>query len=858
MNTFSSQRDVHAGSNRSLRDGLSASKHLQQLDGEREHRLVISANDWIDLSLLALLLVAPLFMGGRHALGEWVYILGALPAALALTVRSVLCRGSFSGLHGLLLLVLVVPLIQSMPQVADWITTQSHGYQRLMFSGEASQLSNTLGSTSSLVPSETMRSLPLLAMGVVLFLAVRERCSHHYEMLRIVRWYLVAVTAISVLALVQAKYSNAKFMWLYDHPTRDPGQIPRGPFQNENHLCHLVATSIPLAIYFVFLPWIQASPVRGKGMRKGTGHSVSHSFSYDQLLGGSTLVAACALVYATPSRGGFALVIASVAIMASLWLVARCVSWGRARHPQWIWFPHAMVTGYTCFFLGIVGGIFWLMPRLSYWRAKIYAVNWQMFQDFPLLGTGLGTHRYTYRAYLDEHFPQTFTHAESSIVQILSETGALGGVVLIMILCAVGTAIAKALDNYRESAQINLVVAFAAAVLLSLFHACFDFPWHIPACAVPVIVLVAMLSRLAESPGDTMVPFGKKFPARRPEGLWRLLQCALPLILLLILISSSFAHYRIARAALAWDDFRRGQRAESEDGEKDQLAIASLQPLQRCLAFDPNHVMANVRLAQLCVTQAKQLAEPERRKRFLMVANSLGEHVFALCPTQAESVFVIAETRSLQTGSPLAQQALFEHALKLRPIDGRTLTQLALAAMMRADEVESQRYWYAALHQDPAQMEYTLTHLTLFLPPSEILTQYQPPLAVAEFLLQQQAKKQPVEQLNKMLAYVADAYVHAALNESRDLIAEQHFGTAYHYASQTYDVDRVIGVLEKRVARNPGILTNRLMLIDSLLQAGQREAVGEHLAICERLAPQNPEVRRLQIAQQKARVHGYQ
>jgi hypothetical protein len=96
------------------------------------------------------------------------------------------------------------------------------------------------------------------------------------------------------------------------------------------------------------------------------------------------------------------------------------------------------------------------------------------------------------------------------------------------------------------------------------------------------------------------------------------------------------------------------------------------------------------------------------------------------------------------------------------------------------------------------------------------------------------------------------------LSEPRDLIAEQHFGTAYHYASQTYDVERVIEVLEKRVTRNPGILANRLMLIDSLLQAGQGEAVGEHLAICERLAPQNPEVRRLQIAQQKARIHGYQ
>ena len=78
--------------------------------------------------------------------------------------------------------------------------------------------------------------------------------------------------------------------------------------------------------------------------------------------------------------------------------------------------------------------------RLDNWQSDsrwtIWQANLQLAGDFPIFGTGLGSHAEAYPLYLDVPFAEAeFTHAENSYLQVASESGLLG--LSLALLCGV-------------------------------------------------------------------------------------------------------------------------------------------------------------------------------------------------------------------------------------------------------------------------------------------------------------------------------------------------------------------------------------------------------------------------------------
>lgn len=811
-------------------------------------------NDAIDCSILLLLFLSPLFMGGRHPIGQWIYLLAALPGAVGLALR---CAAGdrpplTTAVWCLLGAVLLLPILQVIPLDRGWIASVTPGLRFLSFSGETFSWPSALGQTWSLTPAISQRASAMLACYVAVFTFTAARLETRRDVERLLRLIMLSAGMLAIIAILQVLLGNGRFLWIYDHPTRDHGAIPRGPFQNENHFCHVLAVALPIAIYFLAAPFLRRSPrqsQRSAATICRPGHSQGRTDSIVQWSSVAVLVSIFSTVLATPSRGGIAIVCGGVFVLVVL------LSWHRLRSRMGESTPARFViyswAALATAAASCIGLTVWKMPELSYWRWKIWSANWAIFQDFPLLGTGLGTHAHVYRAYLGEYFPQTFSHAESSWLQILSESGMVGFGLLLVTAGVVGRRLTAVVQVPLPRIDAWLWSAISAAILISGIHACFDFPWHIPACAVPLVLLLGIAYRLppliaaSESAAERIETVCE-------DSVAKALRLAVATLVVVMLGTAVPTQVGAVRASLAWDAYRRLNRGAQEDQVAAENSVDQIRLLRECLRADPHHIQARSRLLRHMYLQMQSATDSTRRAALGRQVVSQARALAYVCPTHSDAP-LLAAAAGADVGQTVDQQEqLLKHALRLRPTDGRILTRLALLALMERKPAVAERYWQRAINDDPGHIEETLTYLLIFHRPGEILVRYQPSREVAESLLQKVAAEGRTEDRMELLVYVSDAYRRAAREDSRDEIAEQHLETAFRYATQANDFPTIISVLEARVQRNPDILANQLLLARYLLDAGDHERLARQLDRCARLAPGNRELRELQM--QAARV----
>jgi O-antigen ligase/tetratricopeptide (TPR) repeat protein len=136
-----------------------------------------------------------------------------------------------------------------------------------------------------------------------------------------------------------------------------------------------------------------------------------------------------------------------------------------------------------------------LNDRLKLWIADLQAVK-----DFPVLGSGLGSHQYVYPLYLGHSRGITFTHAENCYVQVLMECGLVGGAVLLVTLFFLIRWGWRGLKRQRREQNPTIAIAalaVAVSLLAALVHATIDFVWYVPAYAATLALLAGLIRSLA-------------------------------------------------------------------------------------------------------------------------------------------------------------------------------------------------------------------------------------------------------------------------------------------------------------------------------------------------------------------------
>jgi tetratricopeptide (TPR) repeat protein len=483
---------------------------------------------WITDAILAtLVLVFPFIMGGREAWGHRILITLSLVLGFVWCLHRVRTGGRFRllAIEPLLAAGLVLVWFQTVPLTPEVLGRLSGEYQRLLPHWSETQVTATemdssqevahrdegsqpVWSTASLIPSETKHAFWMLLAYGIIGLVVSQRLETEEDCHTLLKLLGLSGVLMAGFAVLQFVTSNDKFFWIYRQPYTGTRDILKGAFTNRNHFAQFLALSLgPLLWWMMAGRTSVDTTVRH---RKGLGPAQGNHSRFDNLIDPVRLLLICAAggvllaILMSLSRGGMiASAVVLIVCLGGLWKSGRVQS----------------SLAFVMLGLGViaVGGLLVFgnekvedrvgqlasadadridpgNARRALWKADLDAIK-----AFPLLGTGVGSHRHVYSIYMEElgEFPGvSFSHAESSYVHLATETGLAGLGLMGLGLLFVIVRLLWHLLRRSESQRVAALGAVLAGLAGGVAHAAVDFIWYVPAIVVATLMLCIIGLRL--------------------------------------------------------------------------------------------------------------------------------------------------------------------------------------------------------------------------------------------------------------------------------------------------------------------------------------------------------------------------
>ncbi|MDB4365982.1 O-antigen ligase family protein, partial [Pirellulales bacterium] len=470
--------------------------------------------------VLAVVLM-PLGMGGRHPLGQLFLSSAAIAAAGAWLVRCYHTsnRGWQLGVLDLLFATgMAVAVIQVLPVSATVVRTISPHLSTLLPCWTDGPWTLGQWSTLSLTPSETFVGIGIFVAQIILVGCLFQSIQSSQDIERILLVVAVATGLMAALGVVQYLTSNGNYLWFYEFAFNDTRSIVKGTFSNRNHYASFLAIGTGSLIWWTFKPETtkqdsgtsQASPRVGRRRQRSShtqialGIQTEHRLAIGLVALGVTTFA----VLLSLSRGG-TMSLAAVGLVTTGMLLktgritpkvaggslAVCLLLGTALTIHGMDRVNARLdTIWT-----ELGGIFSdtddanLAGRREVWQAAVETIT-----DFPVLGTGVGSHAAITKAYMPPTDKRIFTHAENSYLNLGVETGLIGLGLAIMSLI-IGFLCCGVVFFKGTAHEQVIAIALTGGLTAGTVHAAGDFIWYVPACSTLMMLLGACAVKLASS-----------------------------------------------------------------------------------------------------------------------------------------------------------------------------------------------------------------------------------------------------------------------------------------------------------------------------------------------------------------------
>src|SRR5258708_24432601 len=122
-------------------------------------------------------------------------------------------------------------------------------------------------------------------------------------------------------------------------------------------------------------------------------------------------------------------------------------------------------------------------------RIEMLHGTWRIFMDHPVIGTGFGTLQEVFPPYETVYDGLIVNHSHNDYVELLSDTGVIGGLcglALLVLLAWIGL---KNLTAERNGMRLAFHVGALVACFGLLVHAIVDFNFPIPSNALVFLLL---------------------------------------------------------------------------------------------------------------------------------------------------------------------------------------------------------------------------------------------------------------------------------------------------------------------------------------------------------------------------------
>lgn len=842
----------------------------------------------VDVGLIGCLFLTPLALGGRHDLGRFLYVLSVAIATLS-TLGKALLDGRSIRLPAVPLGVAVAAVavcgFQLLPLPAWGLAILAPGHTDLLPMWREDTVLGTWR-TISLAPAETAAGLAMLIAHSLLFFVVYLRTKSVADVKRLLAWIAAAGLGVALLAAAQQVVPSERFLWVYDYPNRSFANAVQGTFANRNHLAH-----------FLIFAVAALAPVASWPERVGDSgrRSASTGDSKTRFAAAAGVVFLLVLLLATQSRGGAAALAAATCVAACLrWLSGRL---GMAEVLSLVVVATLALAGVSMFGyekvtarLGdlVSGEIEQLDSETG--RRLIWEANIRAFVANPLMGHGAGSHRFVYPAYIETDSELEYTHAESGYLQIASENGAAGILVLVIALGVNARWVVVGALRATTSENAALWSAIGAGLAASTSHSVVDFVWYVPALAATAIVLASLALRLLELQREELGDLGEKDSKQR-ISLPRRVAWLAPSVAVSAACFSVVTSWGPASGAYSWDRFLRTSKTIRALEQQlfnpslvgsdphlvatvDEMVGISVERLEGVVSCDSRNARAHARLAGRLMQRFEQLAlKSENPQTIVMVADAVGsggfespravcewllrafgenaallararvhaETAVRLCPLQGESYQQLASLDFLAE-APLPVQELVDQAVRVSPVDGCVLFQAGQQTYLSGEFEQAFDYYRECIRLPGSHRRRLVASLSRVMPAEVFLTELRPDCAATDLVLASYQQVGSQEDLIAIAEHVeAEAFAEGAELSSFDAARRWRQVSIVNRSLERYD--KAVECSQRAYELLPYDFWVRHELASSLYKSERFAEADPHLRWC---LARRPDIRYLQ------------
>jgi O-antigen ligase/tetratricopeptide (TPR) repeat protein len=730
------------------------------------------------------------------------------------------------------------------------------------------------------VPHETTKGLALLLAYALLFVVVVQRIETLDDIKQILRCVGVSAVLMGVFGLVQYFTANGRFFWFYEHPYRSTEVYVCGSFMNRNHFASFLALGVgPLAAWLLeTLRQTPASQPKNHPM-------AAPSVAVVPLLLCVSLAGVLFAILSSLSRGG------TLALVTVLVVTGTIYARGRLVDAKYLW----GLGGIAVVLVGMlsINGYDAIAQRLgtlttgsidavdrNEGRRKIWNANIEAFRAGGLAGAGVGSQRMIYPVYLDESLPGEYTHAESSYLQLATETGAIGVMLLVSGLGLCGFWCLNCLRNSHSESELLYAGAICGGLAASAVHSIADFVWYIPACLSVAAILAACALRLAQitcierKPGfdvsrvSSQLKFAYRLatPLVAAMGIWTVWTFVGPAV-------ASIHWDRYLRVSVALSELNRASLsnlvdndddAPESDQNREAMQQAMLRHLEKVVAWDPDFAPARIRLANQLVKEferrqrttsnamdvsqirdaalASQFKSPAELRGWL--SKAFGDNCellscallnaragLAKSPLEGSGYLTLAELCFLEGGRPTDVAAYIDQGLHVRPYDGDLLFEVGKQALVGGDVETAMRQW-AKCFRDTGPHQLKIVYLLAGrIPASLFIEGFQPDWHTLPHIWTRYRDSGQPQDLIVLVNYSAQVAQRQALEKSNPTAESIWRWQAAMYRDLNQP-EAALACLQRAYQADPRIFEVRYQLGHALMAGGRFAEAEPHLRWC--------------------------
>jgi len=341
-------------------------------------------------------------------------------------------------------------------------------------------------------PFTTRIELQLLVSMLILFFLAAQTLRTLSDWRSFAWFVMIFAFLVAGLGILQHLTFNGKLYWFREMRY---GGIPFGPYANRNHFAGFAELVLPMALVPFLLGRVRRERLFIVGVLAIIPLSaLMLSASRGGIISLGAELAFLALVVMLKKTSGRHLFLGAAVLLAAFLIVS--------------WLGVSQI-------LARFQGLQTLEVTQSK-RASMRHGAWRIFVDHPVVGTGLGTLQQVYPPYETLYDGKIVNHAHNDYLEVLAETGALGGLCCAWFVGTLFIGALRFLQSGNDSFANTLRICGWTACWGMLVHSLVDFNLHIPANLLIFLIMSLLATAEIEQGTSARVRVRTRRSAEKP------------------------------------------------------------------------------------------------------------------------------------------------------------------------------------------------------------------------------------------------------------------------------------------------------------------------------------------------------